>query len=218
MLIPTGARVLGMAQTRYKPILVMIALLAWPHQSARGAPVHDSECVPRFSNRRVAYCESIAVGGIALTATNFSSTLIVSLVSDAFIGLERAQTPNGWEFRKGKQRISTYPPEFTLAIEATKPPVPTSSMPAPMPERGIRLPAELQPRRAIVRWLDRSQQVINEKVSDLQELVEAWPELRPPLVWYQGKIAGVKEPLAATIEVQVIGDAGVLLGTMRGHL
>jgi len=204
-----------------RAMFVLVALMTQEQQHAKGNAGRDSDCLVHSTEKRVVYCESIAVGDIAFAAKSLTATWVVSFESKFFSGLERVKTSHGSEFRKAGHPVSHYPGEFTIAIE---PPLDlyqlgkSSPAPLPLPVPAVRLPPEMRPRRVIVRWLDSSQRVLAEKSTNLEEVEEAWPELRQPLVWYRATITGVNGTLASGVEVQVMGDGDALLGTMRGRL
>ena len=198
--------------------LLLVALLNLAQQYAQAKAGRDTDCLIKATKKRVFYCESIVIGYVALATKKPTATLVVSFESKFFAGLERVKTSHGSEFRKAGHPASNYPVEFTLAIEPLVLDQLGKSLPAPLPSPAVRLPPEMRPRHVIVRWLDSSKRVLAEKASDLEEVEEAWPELRPPVVWYRATIVGVNESLASSLEVMVTGDSDALLGTMRGKL
>jgi len=201
-----------------RSMAILLALLTLGQQHATGQTALGSDCLVSASEKTGVYCDSIALGSIALAAKNSTVTFIVKLESKLFSGLERVKTPNGWKFRKDGQLVSNYPGEFILVIE---PPVsfqlgkPT---PAPLPLPPVDLPPEMQPRQVVVRWLDSHHRVLATKSTNLERVEEPWSELRQPRVWYRATIRGVNQALASGIEVLVTGDRKAVLGIMRGKL
>ena len=192
-------------------------MLTLGQQHAPGQPAHESDCQFYATEKPAVYCESIEVGYIALAAKNVTATFVVRFQSNFFSGLQRVQTSDGWGFRKAGHLVSNYPEEFTVIIE---PPVSYQlggSLPAPLSLPVVRVPP-VRPRRIKVSWLDSQQRVLAAKSAELMQVVEPWPELRPPRVWYRATVTGVDQPLASGVEVRVTGDGNTLLGTMRVKL
>lgn len=200
-------------------MLVLAFLLNTGKADAQGKAGTDSDCQINIPAKRLVYDRSVVIGCLELASSKPAATLIVRLDSQFFDGLERIRTSHGSVFRKAGHPVSKYPEEFTVVIHLV---VANNSLqkssPDPMSSTPVRLPDEMRPQHVIVRWLDSSERVLTEKSGDLQEKEEAWPELRPPAVWYQATVKGVNENLASSVEVVMIGAGGVLLGTTRGKL
>ena len=86
-----------------------------------------------------------------------------------------------------------------------------------VPKRPIKLPLEQRPQRIVIRWLDGAK-VLGETKLPLEEVVEPWRELAAPQVWYRAKVSDVNQPLAANIEVTVLGEGNVALKSIIGKL
>jgi hypothetical protein len=163
------------------------------------------------------YCEFINFGNFEVHTQGISTTFSVTFASKSFDGLERIPSKHGLQFRKAGHLVFQYPKDFTISIELlNRDPVwqPQPSMPVLAAET----PANVRPRRVIVRWLDSRQRVLLERTADLHEVTEAWSELRPPRISYRTKITGVAEPLTARLQVTVLGDRAHWLGSVRGQL
>ena len=215
---PPRRRALKMQAVTIRATLLLVALLNSSQQYAQAKAGRDSDCLIKATKKRVFYCDSIVIGYVALATKKPTATLVVSFESKFFAGLERVKTSHGSEFRKAGHPASNYPVEFTLAIEPLVLDKLGKSSPSPLPSPAVRLPPEMRPRHVIVRWLDSSERVLAEKASDLEEVEEAWPELRPPVVWYRAIIVGITQSLASSVEVMVTGNNDALLGTIRGKL
>jgi hypothetical protein len=178
----------------------------------------QQECIPSFDHSHQTYCEFVPVGPVVFVVGDSRAAAMVSFGSEFFTSLQRrinnAQKP---EFIKAGKVVEKYPNELNITIE---PLVFDQSLKQTeseqLPKPAVKLVPELRPCRVIVQWLDESQHPALEQSTELQEIEEAWPELRQPRVWYQGTISGVNQSLTTAFQIKVFGKGGKLLGMLRG--
>src|SRR5206468_1636437 len=114
----------------------------------------------------------------------------------------RIPTPHGFEFRKDSHVVSEYPDKFEIFVE----PIFMESSTTDVPQ--TKLPPEKTPTRVILRWIDPETGALLESSElPLEKIVEPWPENRTPQVWYRAEVAGLKKPLTAQLEIQVLGKS-----------
>jgi len=164
------------------------------------APAKQKKCV---------YTESVEIGFAAFSSGATAAHFTVSFNSLFFRGVERVRTAQGFEFRKASRAITEYPDAITVIVEPAMSPTWHSTLAAS---------PELKPYHVEVRWLDSSHRVIDSKSGELREVVEPWPELRQPRIWYIAELSGIKQSVTTDVEVVVTGDSEARVSTVRGRL
>ena len=172
------------------------------------------------------YCESVPFGLTpnankqpvkAPVSNNQVFEVSVSIESKFFEGLQRLSTSRGMEFRKGGQSVTNYPDTFVIEVEPFF--LQLKNDQSELPPSATKLPQDKTPTRVILRWLDpQTGAVLDNNELKLEEVVEAWQELSPPKVWYRARVEGVEKPLAAKLQIIVLGNSETPLATLSGRL
>ena len=160
---------------------------------------HDSCLLPDSSHKRSEYCESVPLG--SHKATKVPANYSVTLKSEFFKGLKRIRSPKGFDFVKDGHAVAKYPEQLTIEVSTTFSEIDLSRR--LVPGKPARPAAQEVPRRVVLRWHDATGKVLETRSVDLEEVVEPWPELSQPQVWYRATISGVDQLLSGELETLV---------------
>ena len=171
--------------------------------------------IPPKQQHDCVFRERVAIGGVTIE----SQQLFLTLTSKGFDGIERERINGAFQFHKANRRVVDYPDTLTVVVESLVSSQATSlGWPLALPASLIRLPSDLLPMKVTLNWVDKTGRITESKASELREVVEPWPELRAPQVWYVADFTGIRQPLENDVEIVLTGPGATPEAKLRARL